>query len=96
MIRIGKSYGNLMVDMRASNVKLQDRAERMLVEVTGLAREEARALLARADGRVKRAIVMHALQVDAATADARLVEAGGVIRRLTSAPPPVTHAEGTA
>ena len=89
MVRIGKSYGNLMVDLKATNVKLQDRAERIVCEVTALSREEARALLARADGSVKRAIVMHALNVDAATADARLASVGGVIRRLTTAPPPV-------
>ncbi|MBY0488932.1 MAG: N-acetylmuramic acid 6-phosphate etherase [Gemmatimonadaceae bacterium] len=89
MIRIGKSYGNLMVDLKATNVKLQDRAERIVCEVTALSREDARALLTRADGRVKRAIVMHALQVDAATADAELARVGGVIRRLTTAPPPV-------
>lgn len=90
MIRIGKSYGNLMVDLRATNVKLQDRAERIVCEVTGLTREAVRALLGQADGRVKRAIVMHALGVDAATADARLAEAGGVIRKVVpNAPPPV-------
>ncbi len=90
MIRIGKSYGNLMVDLRATNVKLQDRAERIVCEVTGLDREASRALLVRAEGRVKRALVMHALQVDAATADARLADAGGVIRRVVPmAPPPV-------
>lgn len=90
MIRVGKSYGNLMVDLRATNVKLQDRAERIVIEVTGLSRDDARVLLARADGRVKRALVMHALGVDANTADARLDESGGVIRRVvTQAPPPV-------
>lgn len=93
MIRIGKSYGNLMVDLRATNVKLQDRAERIVCEVTGLDREASRALLVRAEGRVKRALVMHALQVDAATADARLADAGGVIRRVVPmAPPPVASA----
>jgi N-acetylmuramic acid 6-phosphate etherase len=90
MIRIGKSYGNLMVDLRATNTKLQDRAERIVCEVTGLARDAARVLLQDAGGRVKRALVMHALEVDAFTADARLEEAGGVIRRvLPQAPPPV-------
>lgn len=90
MIRIGKSYGNLMVDLRATNVKLQDRAERIVGEVTGLARDAARTLLQQAEGRVKRALVMHALGVDAATADARLDAAGGVIRRVVPhAPPPV-------
>ncbi|MCA0376846.1 MAG: N-acetylmuramic acid 6-phosphate etherase [Gemmatimonadetes bacterium] len=97
MIRVGKSYGNLMVDLRATNTKLQDRAERIVCEVTGLAREDARALLAAADGRVKRALVMHALGVDAATADARLADVGGVIRRLAPPPPPVrASTEGAA
>lgn len=89
MIRIGKTYGNLMVDLRATNAKLVDRSERIVAEVTGLAREDARAVLARADGQVKRAIVMQLLSLDAAAADHALAGAGGVIRRLLDAPPAV-------
>lgn len=90
MIRIGKSYGNLMVDLRATNVKLQDRAERIVMEVTELPRDAARALLLRADGRVKLALVMQALHVDAETARRRLEEGQGVVRRVVpNAPPPV-------
>ena len=90
MIRIGKSYGNLMVDLRATNVKLQDRAERIVMEVTALSRDEARALLGRADGQVKLALVMHALQVDAETARLQLEAGEGVVRRVVpNAPPPV-------
>jgi N-acetylmuramic acid 6-phosphate etherase len=97
MIRVGKSYGNLMVDLRATNVKLQDRAERIVCEVTQLPRDEARALLQRAEGRVKRALVMHALQVDAPTADARLAEVGGVVRRVVpDAPLPVRPTTASA
>ncbi len=81
-IRIGKTYGNLMVDLRATNVKLTDRSERIVMEVCGLDREAARALLARANGRVKHAIVMHALGVDHDTAVTRLDAEGGVIRRV--------------
>lgn len=93
MIRIGKSYGNLMVDLRATNAKLSDRAERIVMEVTDCARDDVRGLLARADGQVKLAIVMHALGVDAPTAQARLDAVGGVIRRVvTDAPPPVASA----
>ena len=93
MIRIGKSYGNLMVDLRATNAKLSDRAERIVMEVTGLARDDTRTLLARADGGVKLAIVMHALGIDAQAAQAQLDAAGGVIRRVVPhAPPPVAHA----
>ena len=90
MIRIGKSYGNLMVDLRATNVKLQDRAERIVMEVTELSRDAARALLRRADGRVKLALVMQALNIDAESARRRLEEGEGVVRRVVpNAPPPV-------
>jgi N-acetylmuramic acid 6-phosphate etherase len=90
MIRLGKTFGNLMVDLRATNAKLTDRSERIVAEVTRVEREEARALLARAGGRVKLAIVMHALGVTSEEARRRLEEAGGVIRRVVpGAPPPV-------
>lgn len=93
MIRIGKSFGNLMVDMQSTNVKLADRAERIVMEVCAIDRDAARALLTRAGGGVKLAIVMHALHADAETATAQLQAAGGVIRRLVpDAPPPVRTA----
>ncbi len=82
MIRIGKSFGNLMVDLRVTNAKLQDRSERIIMEITGLERNEACALLEASEGRVKRALVMYALGVDSATADLRLAGVGGVIRRI--------------
>lgn len=88
MIRIGKTYGNLMVDLKASNAKLTDRSERIVMEVCALDRDAARALLARAGGMVKRAIVMQALALDAHAADAAIAEGGGVIRRVTKQPPP--------
>lgn len=90
MIRLGKTYGNLMVDLRATNLKLVDRSERILMEVCGVERDAARRLLAAADGRVKTAIVMHALDADRAGAEAALARGGGVIRRVVpGAPPPV-------
>ena len=90
MIRLGKTFGNLMVDLRATNEKLTDRSERIVAEVSNVTREEARDLLARAGGRVKFAIVMHALGIERDEAERRLNEAGGVIRRLLrTAPPPV-------
>jgi N-acetylmuramic acid 6-phosphate etherase len=81
-IRIGKTYGNLMVDLRATNAKLTDRSERIVMEVCNVSREQARTLLADAGGRVKHAIVMQALGVSHADAVARLEHEGGVIRRL--------------
>ena len=90
MIRLGKTYGNLMVDLRATNNKLKDRSERIVIEVTGVSRDEARALLDAADKSVKTAIVMQKLGVDRAGALAALEKAGGVIRRaIPDAPPPV-------
>jgi len=59
MIRLGKVYDNLMVDLRATNAKLRDRAERIVMEVTGVPRPKARLLLKRAHGWAKVAIVMH-------------------------------------
>ena len=59
MIKLGKVYGNLMVDLRAVNNKLRDRSVRIVMDVTGLSRRRAQALLNRADGRVKPALVMH-------------------------------------
>ncbi len=93
MIRIGKTYGNLMVDLRASNAKLVDRSERIVAEICGLDRAAARELLQRAGGVVKRAIVMHLRHVDIAAADAALDASHGVIRRAVDiAPPPVASA----
>jgi N-acetylmuramic acid 6-phosphate etherase len=90
MIRLGKTYGNLMVDLRATNNKLRDRSERIVVEVCGVTRDEARRLLAAADRSVKTAIVMQKLGVERDAAERALAAAGGVIRRVVpDAPPPV-------
>lgn len=88
MIRIGKTYGNLMVDLRAMSRKLVDRGERIMIEVCGVTRDEARALIRAADGRVKTAIVMQQLGLTRDMAEQKLGEAGGVIRRLVHEPPP--------
>ena len=90
MILVGKTYGNLMVDMRATNVKLADRAERIMMEVTGVTREVAREALAASGGTVKTAIVMQMLNVRRDTAEQMLEQQGGVVRRvIPGAPPPV-------
>jgi N-acetylmuramic acid 6-phosphate etherase len=88
MIRWGKTFGNLMVDLRATNNKLKDRSERILMEVCEIGREDARKLLDDAGGVVKTAIVMHFLQTSRADADRALERAGGVIRRVVERPPP--------
>ncbi len=88
MIRLGKTYGNLMVDLQATNAKLRDRAERIVCEVCGVTADEARTLLYAAGGSVKVAIVMQKLNVDADAARAALTKEGGVIRRVVKGPPP--------
>jgi N-acetylmuramic acid 6-phosphate etherase len=59
MVKLGKVYGNLMVDLQATNEKLRDRSVRIVAEMTRLRRADAKALLARAKGKAKAAIVMH-------------------------------------
>ncbi|MGI8508293.1 MAG: N-acetylmuramic acid 6-phosphate etherase [Gemmatimonadaceae bacterium] len=93
MIRIGKTYGNLMIDLRATNAKLVDRSERIVMEVCGCSRETARVTLDSADGSVKTAVVMQLTGVSRNEAERRLVEAGGVVRHVVSqSPPPVVDA----
>jgi len=79
MVRLGKVFGNLMVDLQVTCQKLQDRGERILVETTGIDRAEAAKLLERAGGHVKTAIVMQKLNLDRDEARRRLDEAGGVL-----------------
>ena len=86
MIRLGKVYGNLMVDLKATNEKLRDRSIRIVMEMTHLSRRSARRLLARAEGRVKAAIVMHFRRVDLVRALAILKENGEFLRPAISQP----------
>lgn len=80
MVRLGKVYENLMVDMRATNQKLWDRGARMISTILGLDRERSADLLQRAEGHVKAAIVMHERSLDLPAARARLEAAGGRLR----------------
>jgi len=82
MVLLGKVYGNLMVDLQVTCEKLRDRGERILVQTLSLERAAAAALLERAGGHVKTAIVMGSLDVDLATARARLDAEGGIIGRV--------------
>lgn len=80
MVKFGKVYQNLMVDMQATNVKLVDRACRMVMEATGASREEAEAVLQQTDHDVKPAILMILSGLDAAAARARLDAHNGFLR----------------
>ncbi|MES2785269.1 MAG: N-acetylmuramic acid 6-phosphate etherase [Pseudomonadota bacterium] len=82
MVKTGKVFGNLMVDLQVTCDKLQDRGERILMTTLQLSRADAQALLAAAGGHVKTAIVMSRLGVDAPQARQRLEEVGGAIAEL--------------
>ena len=92
MIRIGKTYGNLMVDLQVRNQKLSDRGERIVMEVAGVDRDAARAALEQAGGSVRTAIVMLRLAVGRSEAEARIADAGGRLRTILGDPPPVDPA----
>ena len=91
MVRLGKTYGNLMVDLQVRNQKLQDRGERIVMEVGQVDRAAARAALEAAGGSVKTAIVMVRTGTTRADAERRLVEAHGRLRVLLGDPPAVSH-----
>jgi N-acetylmuramic acid 6-phosphate etherase len=80
MIRLGKTFGNLMVDVRPANEKLQARVLRIVQTATGASRDEVEAALGAADGDTKVAIVSILGSVDADTARARLRTADGNVR----------------
>jgi N-acetylmuramic acid 6-phosphate etherase len=89
MIRMGKAYGNLMVDLKALSTKLVDRGQRIVMECTGVSRDEARSAIERAEGSVKLAIVMARRGVDAAEARRLLEAANGFVRPVVGDPPAV-------
>jgi len=81
MVKLGKVYGNLMVDLQATNEKLRDRSLRIVMEMTNLSRSGARRLLTRAQGKVKAAIVMHFRQPNLAGATKILDECNQFLRK---------------
>jgi N-acetylmuramic acid 6-phosphate etherase len=81
MVRLGKTYENLMVDMRPTSAKLRDRSRRIVMAAARTSEAKAAGLLAAAGGEVKTAIVMGRLGVPAAAARQRLAAAHGHVRR---------------
>lgn len=80
MIRLGKTYGNFMVDVQASNEKLRRRAQSIVLEITGSPAEEAQKALEAADFSVPAAVVMLKTGLDAEQAGEALASAGGRLR----------------
>ena len=81
MIRLGKTYGNLMVDLRATNSKLRQRSRRIVSMLAGVDEQQAQTVLQRCDGEVKTAIVSELCGLPAEAARARLQQAGGHLRK---------------
>ena len=89
MIRQGRAYGNLMVDLMAWSDKLRDRGERIVMECAGVDRSAARRAIEAAGGSVKLAIVMTKRRLGKAEAARLLEQAGGFVRGAAGDPPPV-------
>lgn len=88
MVRLGKTYGNLMVDMIASNRKLEARAARMVAEATGASLPDATTALEQAGYSSKLAILMLLTDQDAEAARVALARSGGVLRRAIAGATP--------
>lgn len=92
MVQMGKVLGNMMVDVDAGkNAKLWDRAARIIETITGISRSDSLHLLQRANGRVKRALVMHYRGVSASEADHLLADGGLRLRDLIDRPAPTRN-----
>jgi N-acetylmuramic acid 6-phosphate etherase len=85
MIRLGKTYGNLMVDVRASNDKLRARSRRIVALATGAPDDQIEAALSATDGETKNAILVLLADVDGPTAARLLQESGGHLRAALEA-----------
>jgi len=81
MVKLGKVYGNLMVDVRPGNRKLVDRVARIIMAATGVGRDEAERLFAASGGNAKTAIVMQKAGVDRERAQELLQASGGHVRK---------------
>jgi len=84
MVKIGKVYQNLMVDMQATNIKLVDRARRMVCEATGCDAEQAETALLQVHYEVKTAILMILADLPAEQAKQRLTQHKGFLRAALS------------
>jgi N-acetylmuramic acid 6-phosphate etherase len=81
MIRLGKVYGNMMVDLKMTSRKLEERSKRVVMMVTDVSYEKAAAVLDEANGHVKTALVMILADIGAGEAKQRLIDSGGSVRQ---------------
>jgi N-acetylmuramic acid 6-phosphate etherase len=81
MIRLGKVYENMMIDLQMTNKKLIERSKKIIMTITGISYDAASEFLEKADGHVKTALVMIKANVDACEAKQRLIKADGFVRK---------------
>lgn len=81
MIRLGKVYENMMIDLQMTNKKLVERSKKIIMTITGISYGEAEDILKKANGHVKTALVMIIAKVDAEVAGKRLEKADGFVRK---------------
>lgn len=82
MIKIGKTYENFMIDLKASNEKLKDRAIRIVSQIAQVSHSEALAALLKCNWEIKTSIIMLKMNLDADSARLELRKHGGVLRKL--------------
>jgi N-acetylmuramic acid 6-phosphate etherase len=82
MVRLGKTYGNLMVDLRPTNIKLRERALRLFCQITGCGEEDAKVVLENCNWEVKTAIVVYRLNCLPDEGRLKLESAGGFVRKV--------------
>jgi N-acetylmuramic acid 6-phosphate etherase len=80
MVRLGKTYGNLMVDVRQDNEKLRGRAQRIVAQICNVSQEEAAAALESTQGDLKAAVLCNLTGVSSKVAKQRLAQVGGILR----------------
>jgi len=81
MIRMGKVYENMMIDLQMTNKKLFERSKKIVMTITGVSYDEAAKYLQQAGGHVKTALVMIKAGVNADDARERLIKADGFVRK---------------
>lgn len=93
MVRLGKIYGNLMVDVRQQSAKLEQRARRIVAQACDIGEAEASAALLESEGDLKVAIISTLLDCPVAQAREQLAQHGGIVRKALTLPPSLVAQE---
>ncbi len=80
MVRLGKTYGNLMVEVKPNSEKLRDRAKRIVMQILGVNRQKAELLLKKSNWNIKVAVIMERKKISYKKAKENLEKHGGFLR----------------